>query len=230
MLSVVRNADLVLIVLEPGELRHDQIKQELHDVGIRVNESPPDIKVEKKGKGGINVSATTELDIDEETIRQVMKDNGYTNANVVIREEVDLDRFIDGLMDNRRYVPGVTVVNKSDTLESDERTELEGRYDLLVSAETGEHLEELRNLVFDRLELMRVYMKEKGEEADREEPLILESGSTVGEALESLPGDMKDRFKAARVTGESSDFPEQKVGLEHELMDEDVLELNLRHI
>jgi ribosome-interacting GTPase 1 len=41
---------------------------------------------------------------------------------------------------------------------------------------------------------------------------------------------MKDRFKKAKVTGESSKFPEQKVGVAHELMDEDILELNLRHI
>jgi heterodisulfide reductase subunit C/nitrate reductase gamma subunit len=73
-------------------------------------------------------------------------------------------------------------------------------------------------------------LQEKGEEPDREEPLILREGDTVEDAMKELPGDMKDRFKHARVTGESSKFPEQKVGMEHELMDEDVLEFNLRHI
>jgi ribosome-interacting GTPase 1 len=73
-------------------------------------------------------------------------------------------------------------------------------------------------------------MKEKGEEPDRDEPLILEEGTTIEEALGELPGDMRERFKKAKVTGPSSKFPNQKVGLEHELMDEDILELNLRHI
>ncbi len=230
VLSVVRNADLVFVVLDPEEMRYEQITREIYNVGIRMNQSPPDIKVEKKGKGGINVSATVDLDIGEETIKHLMHDNGYTNANVVIREEVGLDRFIDGLMDNRRYIPGVTVVNKADTLNPDERNQLEDEYDLLVSAETGENLDELKDLIFERLGLIRIYMKKKGEEPDRDEPLMLREGATVEDALEELPGNMKDRFKAARVTGESSDFPEQKVGLEHELRDEDVLELNLRHI
>ncbi len=49
-------------------------------------------------------------------------------------------------------------------------------------------------------------------------------------AVDSLTGGMGGRFKAGRVTGEGSDFPEQKVGRSHELMDEDVLSLNLKRV
>lgn len=230
VLSVVRNADIVLIMLDPEEMRYEEITSELYDAGIRINSSPPDIKVEKKGRGGINISSTVDLDIEEETIEQLMHDHGYVNAEVVIREEVDLDRFIDGLMDNRKYVPAVTTVNKMDLVEDERKKELEEEYDLLISAEKGKNLDELRDLLFEGIGLIRVYMKEKGEEPDRDEPLILREGATVEDALDELPGDMRDRFKAARVTGESAKFPEQKVGVEHELADEDVLELNLRHI
>lgn len=230
VLSVVRNADLVLVLLEPGEMRYDEITQELQKADIRVNSSPPDMKVEKKGRGGIRVSSTVDLDIEEETIEEVMKQNGYTNAKVVVREQLDIDRFIDGLMNNRKYVPMVTAVNKIDTVSQEEREQLESEYDLAISAETGENIDELRQMLFEELGLIRVYMKKKGEEPDKEEPLILREGSKVEDALDELPGDMRDRFKAARVTGESSKFPEQEVGESHELMDEDVLELNLRHI
>ncbi|MFB6147770.1 MAG: TGS domain-containing protein [Candidatus Nanohaloarchaea archaeon] len=41
---------------------------------------------------------------------------------------------------------------------------------------------------------------------------------------------MEERFKKAEVTGESSKFPQQEVGREHELRDEDVLELNLKRV
>lgn len=227
VLSVVRNADLVLFMLDPEEMREEEIKQEVHNVGIRVNKRPPDMKVEKKGRGGIKVSSTVELEIEEDTIRELMKQNGYTNSNVVIREEIGLDRFIDGLMDNRKYIPGITIVNKADLI--DDRSDYSD-YDLLISADEEKGLDELKDLIFERLGLIRVYMKEKGEEPDRDDPLILEEGTTVEEALEELPGDMLDRFKKAKVSGPSSKFPEQKVGLNHELMDEDVLELNLRHI
>lgn len=230
VLSVVRNAEFVVIMFDPEEMREDEIKSELYDAGIRINKQPPDMKVEKKGRGGINISTTVDLDIQEETIKQMMQQRGYTNAEVVIREKMDLDRFVDGLMRNRKYIPAITVVNKADMLDSEIRSEYEEEYDLLMSAENGENLGELKDQIFEGLGLMRIYMKEKGEDPDKEDPLILTEGDTVEDALEELPGDMKDRFKKAKVTGESSKFPEQKVGLEHELMDEDVLELNLRHI
>jgi small GTP-binding protein len=230
VLSVVRNAEFVVIMLDPDEMREDEIKSELYDAGIRINTSPPNMKVEKKGRGGINISTTVDLDIEDETIKQIMKQKGYTNAEAIIRGEMDLDRFIDGLMRNRKYVPAITVINKADKLDEEKRKDYEEEYDLLISAENEENLEELKDQIFEGLDLIRVYMKEKGEEPDKEDPLIMKQGETVEDALAALPGDMKDRFKKAKVTGESSKFPEQKVGMEHELMDEDVLELNLRHL
>lgn len=230
VLSVVRNADLVLVLLDPEEMRFDEITDELYDAGIRLNKEKPDVKVEKKGKGGIEISSTVDLEVGEEAIRQVMRQRGYSNAKVVVREKVDLDRFIDALMDNRKYVPMISAVNKIDQVPGDKTSELEEEHDIAISAETGKNLSELKDLVWENLSLIRVYMKEKGEEPDRDEPLVLEEGARVEDALNKLPGDMRDRFKDAKVTGESSDFPEQRVGKDHELMDEDILELNLRHI
>jgi small GTP-binding protein len=230
VLSVVRNAGLLLVVLDPEEMRHEEITDEVYKAGLRTNTEPPKMKIEKKERGGINVSTTTDVEIDEETVEDLAQQHGYSNAEVIIREDMGVDRFIDGLMDNRKYLPAIKVVNKADMLDEDERREYKEKYDLLISAETGKNLDKLKDLIFERLELIRVYMKEKGEEPDKDEPLILKKGDTVGDALEKLPGDMKDRFKHARVTGPSSNFPEQKVGTEHELQDEDILQLSLRHI
>jgi len=230
VLSVVRNADLVLYVLDPEEMRTDTIKQEIHNAGIRTNTTPPDVKIEKKDRGAINISSTVDLSVGEEAVKQVMRENGYVNAEVVIREEVDLDRFIDALHSNRVYMPAATVVNKADMLSKSEKQDMSDEIDLFISAEESMNLDDLRDVIFDRLGLIRIYMKEKGEEPDKDEPLILREGDTVEDALNDLPGDMRDRFKKAKITGPSSKFPDQNVGMEHELMDEDVLELNLRHI
>jgi len=230
VLSVVRNAELILVVLDPEEMREDQILQEVYNAGIRMNKKPPNMKIEKKGKGGINISQTVDLDIEEDTIEQLMQQNGYVNAEVIIREKLDLDQFIDGLMSNRKYLPGIKVVNKEDLISADERESFEEEYDLLISATKEKNLDDLKDLIFERLGLIRVYMKEKGEDPDKEEPLILFEGSTVEDALEDLPGDMKRRFKNARVTGSSAKFPNQKVVENHELEDEDILELNLKHL
>jgi len=230
VLSVVRNADLVLILLDPDEMRYEKIKAEVENAGIRPNLEPPRMKVEKKDRGGLEISSTVDQPLEEETMEQLAYERGYSNANIVLREKMDLDRFIDGLMDNRKYVPGIEAVNKSDMVDEERRKEFEDEFDLLISAETGENLGELREMTFERMGLIRVYMKEKGEEPDKEEPLILREGDTVETALEKLPGELKRRFKSARVTGNSSKFPEQEVGKEHELADEDILELNLKHL
>ncbi|MFB6116760.1 MAG: OBG GTPase family GTP-binding protein [Candidatus Nanosalina sp.] len=230
VLSVVRNADLLLIVLDPEEMRHDEITDEVYKAGLRTNTEPPNMKIEKKDRGGINISSTVDVELEKDTIRDLMHQNGYGNAEVIIREEMDLDRFIDGLMDNRKYLPSIEVINKADMMENKRRGKLKEEYDLLISAETGRNLDQLKDMIFDEIGLMRVYMKEKNEEPDKDEPLMLREGETVEDALEKLPGDMKERFKHARVTGPSSKFPEQKVGTDHELKDEDILQLNLRHI
>nr|EGQ39802.1 MAG: putative GTPase [Candidatus Nanosalinarum sp. J07AB56] len=228
VLSVVRNADLVVEVFDPEEMRVEKLEDELRDAGIRMDATPPDVTVEEKESGGISVSSRGEL--DEDTIRQMARNEGYVNANVVVREPVDsVDRLVDGFAGNRRYMPSLRLVNKSDGLSDTEKKDFREDGFLPVSAETGENLDVLRDRVFDGLNLIRVYMKRRGE-VDREEPLILREGETVEDALGELPGDMAERFKSARVTGESSDFPEQKVGKSHELMDEDVLSLNLKRV
>lgn len=228
VLSVVRNADLILIMLDPEKMREEEICKEVYDVGLRMNKTPPDMVVEKKDRGGLTISNRS--DLAEDTIKDMLRQEGYNNANLIIREDMSLDEFIDGLMANRKYLPGIKVVNKKDLIPEEKISDFEEDYDLLISAEEEENLESLKELIFKRLELIRIYMKKKGEEPDRDEPLILRKGNTVEDAMETLPGNMKERFKHARVTGDSSKFPEQKVGMEHELMDEDMLELKLRHI
>ena len=228
VLSVVRNADLVMIVLDPEEYRYKEITDELHKAGIRIDKTPPRIKIEKKDRGGINISGENRLDFGKETAKQLMKDNGYRNAEAIIRENnVDMDRFIDALMDNRKYVPSLTVLNKKDKAEDISKF---NEVEKAISAVNEEGMNELKDAVFAKMGLVRVYMKEKGEEPDKDDPLILREGDTVQTALDRLPGDMDRRFKKARVTGPSSKFPEQKVGKEHVLKDEDVLQLNLKHL
>lgn len=230
VLSVVRNADLIVVVLDPDEMRVDQIYEEIHNAGIRPNMDPPRMKVEKKDRGGLEISSTVEQEIDTDTFEELAYQRGFGNANIVLREKMDIDQFIDGLMDNRKYMPAVRVVNKADLIDESDKEKFREENDLLISAETEEGLDELRQMIFDRLGLVRVYMKEKGKDPDKEEPLILEEGDTVETALQTLPGELERRFKHARVTGESSKFPDQKVGKDHELMDEDILELNLKHL
>ena len=233
VLSVVRTADLVLFVLSPFEVeRYDRLRSELYENKIRLDVEPPKVSVTRSGRGGIEVNASVDLDLEEETIAEVVREQGVVNADVSIREQVDVDRLVDGVVDNRVYRPSLVVVNKADLIEGDyaetvyEELRAHGidpDEAVFVSAEDERGLDALREAIWEKLGLIRVYMDKPGRGPDYEEPLVLTEGATVGEACEKLGGDLEERFRFARVTGPSAKHDEQQVGRDHVLADEDVL-------
>ena len=107
ILSVARSADLIVIVLDVFNTEHmDIIMRELRDVGIRPDETPPDVTVKRRKLGGVKLSSTVELThLDERIIRSVLNEYGIHNADVLIREDITVDQFIDVLEANRVYIP-----------------------------------------------------------------------------------------------------------------------------
>lgn len=231
VLSVIRNSDMVIFLADKEKFDSlDRIEHELYRAGIRINQQEPDIKISREPSGGIQISKLKQVDLEDETIEQVLKDNGYINCKIIIREDVDLDRLIDGIMENRVYLPGFTVFNKIDKLSSEEFQQIRKEHPnyVFISAEKEENLNELREKIWNKLDLMRVYMKRRGKEPDKDEPLIIERESTVESVCEKIHDDFKDNLKQARIWGPSAKFPGQKVGGDHVLQDEDVLELNFK--
>ncbi len=130
------------------------------------------------------------------------------------------------------FVPLLVLVNKYDDENSDEDFEifrelLEHDWPLLpVSATTGRNLERLKQVVFDRLEIMRVYSKPPGREPDLTAPFILRRGSTVEDFALGVHQDFFENLKTARVWG-SAAYDGQMVGRDHVLHDGDVVELRI---
>ncbi|WP_339103122.1 GTP-binding protein [Haloterrigena salinisoli] len=238
VLAVVRNADLIVFMLSVFEIdQYDRLQEELYDINIRVDREPPRVTVRPKIKDGIKITSSTEQDLDEETIKQVLREHGYVNAVVNLQENVTIDRLVDGLMENREYIPSITCVNKVDLIDPDYKETVDAQLrerDLdpedvtFISAEQEKGLEVLKDRIWENLGLIRVYMDKPGRGIDWEEPLVIERGTTVGEAIEKLGGEMEERFRFARVTGPSATHDQQQVGKDHVLEDEDVLKLILR--
>jgi ribosome-interacting GTPase 1 len=238
VLAVVRNADLIIYMLSVFELeQYDRLQEELYDINIRVDQEPPKVTVRPKIKDGIKITSSTEQDLDEDTIKQVIREHGYVNAVVNLQENVTIDRLVDGLMDNREYIPSITCVNKVDLIDPDyketvdeqlRQRDLDPEEVTFISAEEEKGLDVLKDRVWERLGLIRVYMDKPGRGIDWEEPLVIEQGTTVGEAIGKLGGEMEERFRFARVTGPSAAHDQQQVGKDHVLEDEDVLKLILR--
>ena len=97
---------------------------------------------------------------------------------------------------------------------------------VIVSAEQGTGLDNLRRAIYDRLGVMRVYTKQPGKPADMTSPFTCPVGSTVAEFAGRVHKDFEDSLKSARVWG-SGVFDGQTVGRDHGLHDKDVVELHL---
>ncbi|MDY6778316.1 MAG: GTP-binding protein [Candidatus Nanohaloarchaea archaeon] len=230
VISVIRNADMVVLMADPERLDGFQkMEEELYDAGIRLDQQPPDIKVTKKGKGGIQVKTAVDLtEVDEDSIQDVMQEWGYTNASIVIREDCSIDRIIDALASNRVYMPSLKVVNKADQLDQDKKERIQQEHPdaIFISAKEEQNLDEFRQQVFERLGLIRIYLKKKGRGVDREEPMIMQQGDTVKDLCGQLHDSFLDRFNFARIWGDSATHDGQQAGLDHELQDEDIVEIN----
>lgn len=229
ILSVARNADLILIILDVFNPQHfDVITDELKNIGIRPNEERSDVTVKQKKMGGLRVSSTVELtNIDERTIRSVLNEYGIHSADVLIRNNVTVDQFIDSLDVSCKYIPTLKVVNKIDLADRDylNKIEYEMPDAMFISANKQINVEELKREIFDKLALIRIYLKPQGKKADYEEPLIIRRDSTVKDVANKLHRDFVRNFRHAKIWGTSVKFEGQKVGLDHVLNDGDVLRI-----
>jgi len=113
VISQVRSADLIILMIEPiASETEKNLKKELYEAGIRLDENPPQILINKKRKGGLKILATTKLSLTRETIKKIAEEFRLENAEIVIREDVTMERLIDALADNRIYLPSLLVINK----------------------------------------------------------------------------------------------------------------------
>ncbi|MEK6949913.1 MAG: TGS domain-containing protein, partial [Nanoarchaeota archaeon] len=232
VLAVIRNAELILILIDifhPGHL--NALLKEVYDSDVRINQKKPDIKIVKASRGGINIGATVKLTkIDKNTIEDVLREFKITNANIVIRQDIDVDQLIDVIEENKVYLPAIVVLNKIDMVgkEDLEKAKIKIKPDICISAEKKAGIEELKELIYRKLRIISIYLKEFNKKADMDEPLIMWEGSTLRDLCMKLHKDFADKFKFARIWG-SSRFPGQHITkIDYILKEGDIVELRLK--
>ncbi len=106
------------------------------------------------------------------------------------------------------YTRTLLVPNKIDVEGADDRYELFRELCPVdfpvyrISAERGDGLEELRDAIFQSLDVVRVYTKlPTAKAADMEKPFTIRRGETVLEVAEQIHKDIAENFKFARVWG-----------------------------
>ena len=139
------------------------------------------------------------------TIRELQA-VGLQDIALIVGNKFDLPQACRNLEETKRKFPELTVVP--------------------ISAEKGLGLEQLREAVWDLLRLIRVFPKDKnGKIAER--PVLLPRGSTVKKFAQKIHKEILGDFRYAKVWGASAKFPGQEVGLTHQLLDKDIVQLHV---
>jgi len=88
------------------------------------------------------------------------------------------------------------------------------------------NLERLQRAIYGNLDIIRVYSKPPGKEADLSASFVLKRDSTIEEFAVKIHKDFVNKLKASRVW-ESTAFEGQLVGRDYVLADGDVVELRI---
>jgi small GTP-binding protein len=231
ILSVVRNSDLVLIMIDASKIEKamkelDTINDELYKAGFRLNQKPPEVRIKKRNAGGISAGSAVKLtNMTIEDVKSIMQEFKINNAEVTIRENITQDQLIDAIMDNRVYVPSIVVANKID-IGGEDRKLKKIKNCVPVSAIKGTNIEKLKEMIWDELGLMRIYLKKIGKRPDLKEPIIMKGNPTIKDVCLRVHKDFEEHFMFVRVWG-SSKFPGQKIGLGYVLKDKDIVEFHI---
>jgi small GTP-binding protein len=232
VIAAARNSDIIILMGDVFNFRIDILERELYDAGIRLNQEPPEITFSHSDRGGLIVRSTVPVTkMTQEEIIEIVRAYGLISGTIVFREDVEPDRLVDFLAGNRVYIPSIVVINKFDQVYPGARKNIKRFCKdewLEISVETGQGLEELKELLYNSLKFIRVFLKPQGKVADMEEPLVILGGSTVKTVCEHLHRDFVENFRFAHVWGQSAKYPGQSVGLYHELRDGDILSIIIR--
>ncbi|OWF55285.1 GTP-binding protein 128up-like isoform X1 [Mizuhopecten yessoensis] len=230
VIAVARTAGLIFIVLDVLKpLQHKNlIEKELEGFGIRLNKEPPQIGFKRKDKGGINLQTlVTQSELDLDLVKTILNEYKIHNADIVLRVDSTSEELIDMIEGNRVYIPCIYLLNKIDQISIEE---LEVIYKIPhcvpISAHHKWNFDDLLEKMWNYLGLTRIYTKPKGQLPDYTSPVVLKDGkSSIEEFANKLHRSLLKEFKYALVWGSSVRHQPQKVGKDHILNDEDVVQI-----
>lgn len=229
---MARTCSLILVVLDAMKpMTHKQIiERELEGFGIRLNKKKPDILIKRRDKGGISVIKPPSIEmtkLSEETVKSICHEYKISNANIQFRCNASADDLIDVIEGNRVYTPCIYVLNKIDAISIQELDLLDKvPHYVPVSAKDEWNFDELMEKIWEYLDLIRIYTKPKGQIPDYEQPVIVpRQASTVEGFCNKIHKALAKDMKYGMVWGTSVRHNPQKCGKDHQLNDEDVVQI-----
>lgn len=237
VISIMRNSDLLLIILDVFHLEHyEALIKEVWDANIRANRKKPKVVVSKHSKGGLSINSTVPLSINKDDLKNIAKELGIVNADITVYNDLDIDDFIDSLEGNRVYLNATVIINKFDQynqLSDSQKKKVDEFISkhkcLTISAKDSVNITELKQHIYDSLDLIRIYTKDKNKGVDLSDPIVLKKGVTIKDVGRHLHHEFITKFKFVKVWGKSAKFDGQIFrNLDHVVADKDVIEFFLK--
>lgn len=179
---------------------------------------------------GIKVQ-TVELPpfIDDPEFKEWLSIANVSELTIILATSLkELSKIATYMKKEHSFSKKLFIINKIDLLPENELKKLSlFKNALTISVKTNKGIKELKQKIFDDLQLIRVYTKEPGKHATKQ-PIILKTGSTIKDMATKVHKDFIKKFKFAKIWGKSAKFPGQSVGIEHPLKDKDIVELHLK--
>ncbi|MEM3827259.1 MAG: GTPase, partial [Candidatus Micrarchaeaceae archaeon] len=228
VISAVKNADLIVFVVSaenPDDV--GALLSELSYFSIITNKKEPDIQIAAtEDKIGIKIEVN-KSSIPGNAVSEILRNFGIHNAKVRIWDELSEDELISILARKARYVRALVALNKIDLSYNYEEIveRIRNKYNIEVvpiSVVNGKNIETLKSTIYEKLRLMRVYLKPELK-AESSSPITVPYGCSVKEVARRVHTKLANELKCAYVTGKSVKFPNQKVGAMHVLEDGDVI-------
>ncbi len=229
----IKKEDLQAVIIGKSNSGKSSVLKELTNAKAEVSHthfSTTSPKIGMMNYQGANIQI-----IENPAIESEYYDKGLTNTTDTliitinsIQEIKEIEELIKGVQKNK-----IILFNKSDLLNLEEKRKISStlqskKYNFVLFSSTNkEGIEELKEKLFSSFNKIRVYTKEPGKEKSKN-PIIFEPGATAKEVAEKILKGFSEKVKETRIWGPSSKFPGQIVGLNHKLMDLDVVEFKTK--
>ncbi len=237
-LDLIRSSDGLIIVVDMSANPTGQFRSVLESLErARISTQRPLSRVEivrEKGSGEIRIATSGhQKSCTPAQIRELLHSYGIRNALVRIYGDASADDVEDAIFENVMiYKPTVVIANKIDLVDvTQTRIELATEHApalrcVFTSCLTAKGLSEVGEALFHGLGIIRVYTKEPNEPRPSKSPFVVRAGTTVGELARRIHTDLADRYRYSRIWGPTSKFAGERVGPEHELADQDIVEIH----
>lgn len=141
---------------------------------------------------------------------------------IIATTNEEIEAVLQELKDTKINMPTLIIHNKADVIQK-----VPSKSELSVSASTKQNIPELKDKIFTKLKIIRIFTKEPGKKKSQL-PIILKQNSTIKDLAKKIHKSFLEKFNYALVWGSSAKFQGQRCGLGHKLQDGDIVEIYLR--